>query len=76
VERIAFERSIPRRCNLALFTGPPALYRRRMTESTCRIEGATGAWQVVVGLEVHAQVTSKVQLFSGASTQFGAEPNG
>jgi aspartyl-tRNA(Asn)/glutamyl-tRNA(Gln) amidotransferase subunit B len=39
------------------------------------IEGASGAWEVVIGLEVHAQVTSKAKLFSGASTQFGAEPN-
>jgi aspartyl-tRNA(Asn)/glutamyl-tRNA(Gln) amidotransferase subunit B len=39
------------------------------------IEGATGAWEVVVGLEVHAQVISKAKLFSGAATEFGAEPN-
>lgn len=39
------------------------------------IKGATGDWEVVVGLEVHAQVTSKAKLFSGASTQFGGEPN-
>jgi aspartyl-tRNA(Asn)/glutamyl-tRNA(Gln) amidotransferase subunit B len=39
------------------------------------ISGATGDWEVVVGLEVHAQVTSKAKLFSGASTAFGAEPN-
>ncbi|BBC74189.1 aspartyl/glutamyl-tRNA amidotransferase subunit B [Altererythrobacter sp. B11] len=46
-----------------------------MTESTYRIHGATGEWEVVIGLEVHAQVTSKAKLFSGASTAFGAEPN-
>ena len=40
-----------------------------------RIEGATGAWEVVIGLEVHAQVTSNAKLFSGAATAFGAEPN-
>src|SRR6201994_3959164 len=40
-----------------------------------RIHGATGEWEVVVGLEVHAQVTSNAKLFSGAATQFGAEPN-
>jgi len=40
-----------------------------------RIEGETGAWEVVIGLEVHAQVTSKSKLFSGAATDFGAEPN-
>src|SRR6478752_582735 len=43
--------------------------------STYRIHGATGEWEVVIGLEVHAQVTSKAKLFSGASTEFGAEPN-
>ena len=43
--------------------------------STYHIEGATGAWEVVVGLEVHAQVTSNAKLFSGAATAFGAEPN-
>ena len=46
-----------------------------MTESTYRIQGATGDWEVVVGLEVHAQVTSNAKLFSGAATAFGAEPN-
>src|SRR5205085_10514556 len=39
------------------------------------IQGATGEWEVVIGLEVHAQVTSNAKLFSGASTEFGAEPN-
>jgi aspartyl-tRNA(Asn)/glutamyl-tRNA(Gln) amidotransferase subunit B len=43
--------------------------------STYRIQGATGEWEVVIGLEVHAQVTSAAKLFSGASTEFGAEPN-
>ncbi|TNE33322.1 MAG: Asp-tRNA(Asn)/Glu-tRNA(Gln) amidotransferase subunit GatB, partial [Alphaproteobacteria bacterium] len=43
--------------------------------SNYRIQGATGEWEVVIGLEVHAQVTSKSKLFSGASTEFGAEPN-
>ena len=46
-----------------------------MTESTYRIQGATGEWEVVIGLEVHAQVTSAAKLFSGAATTFGAEPN-
>ncbi|WP_267351020.1 Asp-tRNA(Asn)/Glu-tRNA(Gln) amidotransferase subunit GatB [Sphingomonas sp. GM_Shp_2] len=46
-----------------------------MTESTYRIQGATGEWEVVIGLEVHAQVTSRAKLFSGAATAFGAEPN-
>src|SRR3978361_1615326 len=39
------------------------------------IKGATGDWEVVVGMEVHAQVTSNAKLFSGASTEFGGEPN-
>jgi aspartyl-tRNA(Asn)/glutamyl-tRNA(Gln) amidotransferase subunit B len=39
------------------------------------IRGATGDWEVVIGLEVHAQVTSQAKLFSGASTEFGGEPN-
>ena len=43
--------------------------------SNYRIQGATGEWEVVIGLEVHAQVTSSAKLFSGASTAFGAEPN-
>ena len=44
-------------------------------KSSNLIRGATGDWEVVVGLEVHAQVASKSKLFSGASTAFGAEPN-
>ncbi len=39
------------------------------------IAGATGDWEVIVGLEVHAQVASRSKLFSGASTAFGGEPN-
>jgi len=39
------------------------------------IKGATGDWEIVIGLEVHAQVTSRSKLFSGASTEFGGEPN-
>ena len=39
------------------------------------IRGETGAWEVVIGLEVHAQVISRAKLFSGAATGFGAEPN-
>jgi aspartyl-tRNA(Asn)/glutamyl-tRNA(Gln) amidotransferase subunit B len=39
------------------------------------IKGATGDWEVVIGMEVHAQVTSNAKLFSGASTAFGGEPN-
>jgi aspartyl-tRNA(Asn)/glutamyl-tRNA(Gln) amidotransferase subunit B len=39
------------------------------------IDGRTGQWETVIGLEVHAQVISKAKLFSGAATEFGAEPN-
>jgi aspartyl-tRNA(Asn)/glutamyl-tRNA(Gln) amidotransferase subunit B len=39
------------------------------------IEDRTGQWETVIGLEVHAQVVSKAKLFSGAATEFGAEPN-
>ena len=39
------------------------------------IKGATGDWEVVIGMEVHAQVASKSKLFSGASTEFGGAPN-
>src|SRR5438094_2107111 len=47
-----------------------------MSMSEYRIKGATGEWEVVVGLEVHAQITATAsKLFSGAATAFGAEPN-
>jgi aspartyl-tRNA(Asn)/glutamyl-tRNA(Gln) amidotransferase subunit B len=39
------------------------------------MEGRTGQWEIVLGLEVHAQVVSRAKLFSGAATEFGAEPN-
>ena len=39
------------------------------------IKGATGDWEVVIGMEIHAQVASNAKLFSGSSTAFGAEPN-
>jgi aspartyl-tRNA(Asn)/glutamyl-tRNA(Gln) amidotransferase subunit B len=39
------------------------------------LEGETGEWEVVIGLEVHAQIMSKAKLFSGAATEFGAAPN-
>ena len=42
---------------------------------TYLIQGDSGEWEVIVGLEVHAQVISKAKLFSGAATDFGAEPN-
>jgi aspartyl-tRNA(Asn)/glutamyl-tRNA(Gln) amidotransferase subunit B len=39
------------------------------------IKGATGDWEIIVGMEIHAQVTSRSKLFSGASTEFGGDPN-
>jgi aspartyl-tRNA(Asn)/glutamyl-tRNA(Gln) amidotransferase subunit B len=45
------------------------------TTSGKLINGSTGDWEVVIGLEVHAQVTSDAKLFSGASTEFGGAPN-
>jgi len=46
-----------------------------MTEPRNLLQGSTGDWEVVIGLEVHAQVTSKAKLFSGASAEYGAGPN-
>jgi aspartyl-tRNA(Asn)/glutamyl-tRNA(Gln) amidotransferase subunit B len=46
-----------------------------MTDTDYRIHGDTGEWEVVIGLEVHAQIVSNAKLFSGAATAFGAEPN-
>jgi aspartyl-tRNA(Asn)/glutamyl-tRNA(Gln) amidotransferase subunit B len=55
------------------------MVERGMSTTTERnpkwISGAQGDWEIVIGLEVHAQVLSKAKLFSGASTEFGAEPN-
>ena len=45
------------------------------SEKSNLIAGETGDWEVVIGVEVHAQVTSNAKLFSGASTEFGGEPN-
>ncbi|MBI1211046.1 MAG: Asp-tRNA(Asn)/Glu-tRNA(Gln) amidotransferase subunit GatB [Alphaproteobacteria bacterium] len=45
------------------------------TETGPLVDGATGKWEIVIGMEVHAQVLSKAKLFSGASAAFGAEPN-
>src|SRR5881398_683938 len=50
--------------------------RRGLTATSGKlIKGATGDWEVVIGMEVHAQVTSNSKLFSGASTAFGGDPN-
>ena len=40
-----------------------------------QIEGETGIWEMVIGLEIHAQISSKSKLFSGASASFGVEAN-
>ncbi|MFJ5486966.1 Asp-tRNA(Asn)/Glu-tRNA(Gln) amidotransferase subunit GatB [Hansschlegelia beijingensis] len=47
----------------------------RTPASSKLISGATGDWELVIGLEIHAQVTSEAKLFSGSSTAFGAPPN-
>jgi aspartyl-tRNA(Asn)/glutamyl-tRNA(Gln) amidotransferase subunit B len=47
----------------------------KVAESKNLISGETGEWEVVIGMEVHAQVNSRAKLFSGASTEFGGEPN-
>jgi aspartyl-tRNA(Asn)/glutamyl-tRNA(Gln) amidotransferase subunit B len=52
-----------------------SLIDTRITEAKRLIPGATGDWEVIIGLEVHAQVTSEAKLFSGASTDFGSAPN-
>jgi aspartyl-tRNA(Asn)/glutamyl-tRNA(Gln) amidotransferase subunit B len=51
------------------------MQNKSKTDASNLIKGATGDWEVVVGLEVHAQVASKAKLFSGASTEFGGAPN-
>lgn len=53
----------------------PELVDTRIADPKRFIAGTTGDWEVIIGLEVHAQVTSKAKLFSGASTEFGAEAN-
>lgn len=53
----------------------PALVDIRTPEPKRFIAGATGDWEIVIGLEVHAQVTSESKLFSGSSTEFGRAPN-
>jgi aspartyl-tRNA(Asn)/glutamyl-tRNA(Gln) amidotransferase subunit B len=48
---------------------------KRVAASKDWVKGATGDWEIIIGLEVHAQVTSKSKLFSGSSAEFGGEPN-
>src|SRR6202521_4244526 len=50
-----------------------AIHRRSRVMAL--LKGSTGDWEVVIGLETHAQVIAKAKLFSGAATAFGAEPN-
>jgi aspartyl-tRNA(Asn)/glutamyl-tRNA(Gln) amidotransferase subunit B len=45
------------------------------TDASCYMEGKTGQWEIVIGLEVHAQIKSNSKLFSASGTLFGAEPN-
>jgi aspartyl-tRNA(Asn)/glutamyl-tRNA(Gln) amidotransferase subunit B len=48
---------------------------KRIADKKDWVKGATGDWEVIIGLEVHAQVTAKSKLFSGSSAEFGGEPN-
>jgi len=52
-----------------------ALVDSRTLDPKKLIRGATGDWEIIVGMEIHAQVTSRSKLFSGASTAFGSAPN-
>ncbi len=53
----------------------PELVDTRTPDPKKFIQGATGDWEIIIGLEVHAQVSSKAKLFSGASAEYGGEPN-
>ena len=48
---------------------------KRVADKKDWIKGATGDWEIIIGLEIHAQVLSKAKLFSGSSAEFGGEPN-
>jgi aspartyl-tRNA(Asn)/glutamyl-tRNA(Gln) amidotransferase subunit B len=54
---------------------PQPVARHRDADPKKLIRGATGDWEIVIGMEIHAQVNSNAKLFSGASTSFGDEPN-
>lgn len=58
-----------------LFTRRARHYRSPVTQSTYRIQGATGKWEIVIAFEAHVRVAAKSKPFSGAATGFGAEPN-
>lgn len=47
----------------------------RVADKKDWLKGATGDWEIIIGMEVHAQVSSKAKLFSGASAEYGGEPN-
>ena len=47
----------------------------RVADEKYWLKGETGDWEVIIGLEVHAQVASNSKLFSGAATEYGSEPN-
>jgi len=66
-----FKREFGHRNSQATMT----LIDTRTPDAKRLIPGATGDWEIIIGLEVHAQVTSQAKLFSGASTAFGAAPN-
>ena len=53
----------------------PELVDTRTPDPKNFIQGATGDWEIVIGMEVHAQISSKSKLFSGASAEFGGDPN-
>ena len=55
--------------------GAMTIIDTRTTDPKNLIQGGTGDWELIIGLEVHAQVSSRAKLFSGASTEFGGEPN-
>ena len=53
----------------------PEIVDTRTPDPKKFIQGATGDWEIIIGLEVHAQVSSNAKLFSGASAEYGGEPN-
>ena len=65
----------PKPLDVAEAWGLEKIEPKAQSSNEYRIHGETGEWEVVIGLEVHAQITSQAKLFSGASTTFGAEPN-
>jgi aspartyl-tRNA(Asn)/glutamyl-tRNA(Gln) amidotransferase subunit B len=76
IEEIPVELRIPE-CPIRLRVGMSPEFSTKVLRANPSklIKGATGDWEVVIGMEVHAQVTSNSKLFSGASTEFGGEPN-